>query len=158
MIPLRIYKYKKMSSANEITVHAYYKTPEDEDASKSEDERYQGKGKKKSKGKSKAERAQDTVRPTLLVRESSGIDTLGSDPFIDFSDREPPLSPTLRDSVTQHRVNAKRDIEKDFSPKEVSRAEIFAHNTCSERLYNNQKKYYYIIKKARTHHRIDIKR
>ena len=38
MIPLRIYKHKKMSTANEITVLAYYKTPEDEDASKSEDE------------------------------------------------------------------------------------------------------------------------
>ncbi|KAL5312918.1 hypothetical protein ACEPPN_019344 [Leptodophora sp. 'Broadleaf-Isolate-01'] len=111
MIPLRIYKHKKMSTANEITVLVYYKTPEDEDASKSEDKSNQGKGKRNSKGKSKADKARDTVRPTPLAREISGINDLGSDPFLDYSDGEPLASPTLRDSVTQ------RDCKTSYMPK-----------------------------------------
>ncbi|KAL5315920.1 hypothetical protein ACEPPN_003451 [Leptodophora sp. 'Broadleaf-Isolate-01'] len=158
LIPLRIYKHKKLATANEITVNAYYKTPEDEDSSPSEDEKYQGKGKKRSKGKSKADRARDTVRPTSLVRESSGISALDSDPFRDSSDGEARASPTPRDSVTQRRLNAKREMEKDLAPEEVSRAEVFGHNTCTERLCNNQKKCCYVMRKAGTHHRINIER
>ena len=38
--PLRIYKHRRLVIANEITVNAYYKTPEDKDTSLSEDEKY----------------------------------------------------------------------------------------------------------------------
>ena len=77
------------------------------------------------------------MRPTPLVRESSGIDTLESDLFRDSSNREAGASLTPRDSITQRKLNAKRDIKKDFVLKEVSRVEVFNYNTYIERLYNN---------------------
>ncbi|KAL5315916.1 hypothetical protein ACEPPN_016790 [Leptodophora sp. 'Broadleaf-Isolate-01'] len=162
MVPLRIYKHKRMTSANEITINAYYKTPEDLEISGSDDERSTGKGKKRSKGKSKADKARDTVRPTPLGRENSEIDALDSDPFSgileDDEGAEPRTSPTPRDSVTRRMLDAKRQKEKEHTPEEVTRAEIFHINNCVERLCNNKKKCCYVMKRAGTHHAIDIKR
>ncbi|KAH6706615.1 hypothetical protein BKA61DRAFT_580842 [Leptodontidium sp. MPI-SDFR-AT-0119] len=111
MIPLRIYKHKKMSIANEITVLVYYKTPEDKDASKSEDESNQGKGKRKSKGKSKADKARDTVKPTSLAREISRINDLGSDLFLNYSDGEPLCYYIMKKARTHYRIDIKRQIK-----------------------------------------------
>ncbi|KAH6723033.1 hypothetical protein BKA61DRAFT_648259 [Leptodontidium sp. MPI-SDFR-AT-0119] len=151
MVPLRMYKYKKMTSANEVTINAYYKTPEDVEISGSDDGKSTGKGKKSSKGKSKADKARDTVRPTPLGRENSEIDALGSDPFPDIPEddevTEPKTSPTPRDSMTRRMLDAKRQREKEHIPEEVTRADIFYINNCAERLCDNKKKYCYVMKR-----------
>lgn len=161
MVPLRTYHYKKNVSANEVTVNAYYKTPEEVEASESDVElQSPGKGKKKSKGKSKADKARDTVRPTPLGRENSGFED-PDDPFASPSS-EPEvmelLSPTPKDSVTNRRLSEKRQRDATTSAVESTRQEIFSYNICTERLCDNKTKYCYIMPKAKTHHKIDITR
>ncbi|MAD84408.1 MAG: hypothetical protein CL912_15715 [Deltaproteobacteria bacterium] len=76
IVPLRIYKQRRLQSAKEVTIFAYYKTI-DRDALESDEER----PKRKSKGKSKVDKARDTVKPTPLGRETSQIQALDNDSF-----------------------------------------------------------------------------
>jgi hypothetical protein len=159
MFPLRTYHHKKLATANEVTVNAYYKTPKEAEALESDVElQTPGKGKKKSKGKSKADKARDTVRPTPLGRENSGFED-PDDPFASSSS-EPEVtelsSPTPRDSVTNRRLSEKRQRDATTSAVESTRQEIFSNNICTERLCDNKTKCCYIMPKAKTHHIIDI--